>query len=597
MGIYYLICKMDQISEIKQKIDVVDLISSYLTLKKAGRNYRACCPFHKEKTPSFMVSPEKQIWYCFGCNQGGDIFTFVEKIEGMDFSGAIKVLADKAGVILERTDFAKKGEKDKYLEITALAAKFFSHILNKTKVGEEAKRYLVQKRKLKEETIERFSLGYAPDSQTSLGDFLFKKGYKEADLVKIGLLAKNYQGKIVDKFRGRAIFPITDTSGKTIGFVGRIFREEKNPKFTPPKYLNSPQSDIYDKSSVVYGLYQAREAIREKDLVIIVEGNIDVLSSHQAGVKNVVASSGTALTIEQVKILSRYTHNIAFAFDQDEAGKLATKRAMDMTRLEDINVKAVVISQGKDPDELIQIDQKLWEKASANPVPIVEFYYNGVLNKYKKEKSSEDKKDIAKEVLPVIAEISDDIEKAHWIKKISEDLSTDEKYIIDAIKKVKTSTSTDKKELSTEKEVKIDVSREMLLLGAIILYPQKAKDMFSRLGEDDFSEQQAKNLYKILFKWYGKKSPVKAISFEEAKKEMGLQEESKLDIIYFLIEEFFSTLEEKDALSDVDKLINLVVDKKKQAKKEQLEKEIGLADKTKDKEKIKKLLRELQDLI
>jgi len=203
----------------------------------------------------------------------------------------------------------------------------------------------------------------------------------------------------------------------------------------------------------------------------------------------VVASSGSALTMEQVKILSRYTPNIAFAFDQDEAGKLATKRAMEMTRLEDVNVKAVVISQGKDPDELIQIDPDLWAKAASNPIPIVEFYYNGVLSKYKKEKGSEDKKSIAKEILPVIAEISNDIEKAHWIKKISADLSTDEKYIVDAIKKIKTNIRAGGKESVVEKEEKIDVSREMLLLGAIILYPQKAGDLFVCLKEDDFSER------------------------------------------------------------------------------------------------------------
>jgi len=584
---------MDHVEEIKQKIDVVDLISSYLTLKKAGRNYKALCPFHKEKTPSFMVSPEKQIWYCFGCNQGGDIFTFIEKIEGLDFVGTLNLLAERAGVVLDRKEFIKKSKKDKFLEINELANKFFSYILHESKIGQRAKDYLINKRKLKEETIREFSLGYAPDSQTSLRDFLLKKGYQEEELLKIGLIAKNYQGRYIDKFRGRIIFPIENISGKIVAFAGRIFKENKNLSFIPPKYLNSPQSEIYDKSSVLYGLFHTKEFIREKDLAIIVEGYLDVISSYQAGVKNIVASSGTALTAQQVKILSRYTSNIAFAFDQDEAGKAALKRATEITRFDNINVQTVVIKEAKDPDELIQINPEEWKKCADSPLSIIEFYYKDVFDKYNKN-SAEDKKKIGREIIPVIANIADLIERAHWVKKLSNDLDIDEKYIIDIIDKNQPLISKLEEEESQSHELKI--SHEMLLLTALILYPQKIKDFFEKVKEDDLLEEKAKNLYKILFKLYNK-GEGKIFDLALIKKELEKEERDGLDLTLFLTEEYFQGIEEKDVLADIDRLIQTVLLRKKEKEKKSIEKEIHLADKVKDKEKIRKLLKKLQDLI
>lgn len=585
---------MDQVEEIKKKIDVVSLISSYLTVKKAGKNYKACCPFHNEKTASFMVSPEKQIWYCFGCNQGGDIFTFIERIEGLDFVGALHLLADRAGVILENQDFVKKSEKDKSFEILELARKFYTFLLNEHKNGEVAKKYLLE-RSLKQETIENFSLGFAPDSQDILKSFLLKKEFSAQDIEAVGLIVKNSSGRVTDKFRDRIVFPIKNTNGKVVGFGGRTFHEPKNPNFIPPKYLNSPQTLVYDKSSVIYGLYEAKEEIRKKDLAIIVEGYMDVISSHQAGVANVVASSGTALTEKQLEILARYTKNIAFCFDTDEAGTLAMKRAFELAQFSDINLKAVVLENAKDPDELIKKDPNLWTEASANPISIYDFYYSILMKKNDNGGTADEKKKIAQEFIPIISNIGSEIEKAHWIKKISNDLNVNEKYIIDALNKIK---KTEQRSLGDEEpsSLSIKIPKESLLLTMLVFYPSKIKDFFQKVKIDDLFEEKGKKLYNILFDWHNSGEKEK-LSLEYIKAKVDRKEQEELDLLFFLALNFFESLEEKDALEDINDLTRDILQNKKEKRKREIEVEITSLDKIKNKEKVKELLRELQSLI
>jgi DNA primase len=594
---------MDQVEEIKKKIDVVSLLSSYLTLKKAGKNYKACCPFHKEKTASFMVSPEKQIWYCFGCNQGGDIFTFVEKIEGLDFVGALQLLADRAGVILDRVDFVKKSEKDKYFEILELARKFYAFLLNEHKNGEGALKYLLEQRGLSKKTLADFSVGFAPDSPEILKSFLTKKIFSLGDIEAVGLITKNSSGRVVDKFRDRIVFPIKNVNGKVVGFSGRTFHEPKNPNFVPPKYLNSPQTTIYDKSSVIYGLDRAKESIREKDLAIIVEGQMDVVSSHQAGVENVVASSGTALTEKQLEILSRYTSNIAFCFDADEAGILAMKRAFELSQFSDINLKAVVLEDAKDPDELIKKDPSLWLAASSSPISIYDFYYSQLMNKNSNGGTADQKKKIAQEFIPIISNIGSEIEKAHWIKKISNDLGVNEKYIIDALEKIKNQKSKVKSgesfnsenDINNNKPLKIKISNESLLLVLLVFYPEKIDHFFSKITEDDLFEEKGKKLYKLLFDWHNSKE--KDINLDYIKDKVESHERKDLDLLFFLATSFSETLEKKDALQDIDDLTETILKDKNEKKKKEIEMKITSLDKTKDKENIKALLRELQSLI
>ncbi|MDD5732015.1 MAG: DNA primase [Patescibacteria group bacterium] len=585
---------MDQVEEIKKKLDVVSLISSYLTMKKAGKNYKACCPFHKEKTASFMVSPEKQIWYCFGCNQGGDIFTFVEKMEGLDFVGALHLLADKAGIILDRQDFVKKSEKDKYFEILELARKFYAFLLNEHKSGELAKKYLLE-RGLNQKTIENFSLGMAPDSPEILKSYLVKKGFSLADIEAVGLISKNSSGRVTDKFRDRIVFPIKNTNGKVVGFSGRTYRPAKNPNFTPPKYLNSPQTTVYDKSSVIYGLPEAKEAIREKDLVIIVEGQMDVVSSHQASVTNVVASSGTALTEKQLEILSRYTSNIAFCFDSDEAGNLAMKRAFELSQFSDINLKAIVLNDAKDPDELIKKDPKLWLEAASSPIPIYDFYYSVLMKKNGGGATADEKKKIAQEFIPIISNIGSEIEKAHWIKKISNDLGVNEKYIIEALNKIKRPEQRETGDIDSP-AFSIKIPKESLLLTMLVFYPKKMEEFFQKIKIDDLFEEKGKKLYNILFDWHNK-GEKENISLEYIKSKVDSKEQKELDLLFFLAMNFFESLEEKDAISDIDNLTSGILQNKKEKRKKEIEIEITSLDKVKNKEKVKELLRELQGLI
>ena len=306
------------VDEIKSRLDVVDVVGGYIRLSKAGRNYRALCPFHSEKTPSFFVSPERQMWYCFGCQKGGSIFDFVMQMDGLEFGDALKVLAQRAGVELKKIDpklSAKwKTEKTRLYEICELAAKFFERQLEAGKTGQSVQKYL-KERGLKSKTIQEWRIGYGPDKWQALSDFLKGRGYGEEEIERTGLSVRKdeIQNSNYDRFRNRIIFPIYDLNGGVVGFSGRIFGEGE------PKYLNTPNTLIYDKSRVLYGLDRAKLDIRKDNFCVLVEGQMDVIMSHQAGVRNAVASSGTALTVEHLKIIKRYTENLAMAFDMDLA--------------------------------------------------------------------------------------------------------------------------------------------------------------------------------------------------------------------------------------------------------------------------------------
>ena len=305
----------NNIEKIKERVDIVDLISSYLKLQKAGVNYKAKCPFHNEKTPSFSVSPERQVWHCFGCGKGGDQFTFVQEIEGADFPEALRILARRAGVELEHFDRSLQNEKTRLLEICELASTFFEKQLWHSNAGAKVLAYL-KDRGVEESSVREFQLGYAPDSWDSLSAFLKSRGYGEQEIFNAGLSVKKETGGYYDRFRSRITFPVLDINGQTVGFTGRDFdsgkKEDREIKLA--KYVNTPQTLIYDKSRVIYGLDKAKTEIRKKDKCVVVEGNMDVILSRQAGAENVVASSGTALTEQHLKTIKRYTNNLALCF-------------------------------------------------------------------------------------------------------------------------------------------------------------------------------------------------------------------------------------------------------------------------------------------
>ncbi|OGZ34602.1 MAG: DNA primase, partial [Candidatus Portnoybacteria bacterium RBG_13_41_18] len=331
------------IDEIKSRIDILELVGSYITLAKAGRNWRARCPFHNERTPSFVVSPERQIWHCFGCGAGGDIFGFVKQIEGVEFGDALRILARRAGVVLKRQDPAIQTQRKRLYEVCELAAKFYEKQIE-SKIGQKAFQYLIKERGLKKETIKNWRLGWAPDDWNTLSDFLRQRGFLEQEIFDSGLIIKkdpstgsgynvrdNY-----DRFRSRIMFPIFDIQGQVVGFAGRIFGKED---LNVGKYINTPQTILYDKSRLLYGLNFGKLDIRQSNACVFVEGNLDVIMSQQAGIKNTVASSGTALTIAHLQIIRRYAENLIFSFDTDAAGDNATLRSIELALENDFNIK------------------------------------------------------------------------------------------------------------------------------------------------------------------------------------------------------------------------------------------------------------------
>ncbi len=423
------------VDEIKNRLDIVEVIQGYIKLQKTGANYRATCPFHSEKKPSFFVSPARQIWHCFGCGKGGDLFRFVMAIENVEFGDALKILAQKAGVELKplsREAASWRTERQRLSEICEWACRFFEKQLEAGKVGEEVKKYLLN-RGIDEESIKKWRLGYSPDTWQGLSDFLVGKGYKREEVEKVGLAIRNEEGGFYDRFRGRIMFPIFDLNSQAIGFGGRVFGERAKNEIA--KYVNTPNTLLYDKSRVLYGLDRAKMEIRKKDFCILVEGYTDVIMSHQAGIANVVATSGTALTHYQLKILKRYSENLCTAFDMDVAGDSATKRGIDLAQLQGFNIKVILMPE-KDPADIVSKSVKDWEKLISEAKSILDFYFETTFSKFDK-KTPEGKKEISKILLPVVKRIPNKIEQSHWVQKLAKELEVKEEAVAEELKKVK----------------------------------------------------------------------------------------------------------------------------------------------------------------
>lgn len=425
------------IDQIKQKLDVVEVVGEYLKLSKAGRNFKARCPFHGERDASFMVSPERQIWHCFGCGQGGDIFGFVMKMEGLEFADALRLLARRAGVVLRKQDAGVQSRKKDLYDICELAAKFFETQLHKTSAGGKALAYL-KERGLNDETIKNWRLGWAHNDWRALSEFLKSRSHKDEEIAQAGLsIKKEASDGYYDRFRGRIIFPIFDIQGQIIAFGGRIFGNQQNDDAA--KYLNSPQTPLYDKSNVLYGLHQAKLEVRRRDLCLMVEGYMDLIMSHQAGIQNAVASSGTALTDNHLQIIGRYTKNLAMAFDSDEAGGLATGRSLDLALAQNLNVKVILMSD-KDPADVIKKNPEEWRLVVENAKSAMDFYFYRAFAKFS-DKNVEGKKAIREALLPVIKLLSSRTEQSEWLKELARRLRADEKDLLADMKMIKTASA------------------------------------------------------------------------------------------------------------------------------------------------------------
>lgn len=406
--------------EVKQKIDIVEYIGQFVSLKPAGRNFKGLCPFHKEKSPSFFVSPERQNFKCFGCGEGGDIFTFYEKIEGVSFFEALKDLADYAG--LELTDFSPDQDyqqKNVLIEIHNLASKYYQYILTSHPVGKNGLDYLA-KRQIPLSQAKEFQLGFSPNSWHSLSDFLLKKGFTKELLILSGLcLTSDRGGQPYDRFRGRLMFPLKDTRGNIVGFSGRILPEFDDGK--TGKYINSPETPIYHKSQLLFPFSQTKNAIRDKKEVIVVEGEMDALASLRASIKNVVAVKGTAFTSDQVRLLSRYVDTIILSLDSDKAGVAAAKKSVAVIKDFELNIRVLEAKGGKDPDEIVREDPNLWREATQKTVDVYDFFLDSAFSQ-NDINTPVGQKAISSEIIPVLNQIQNQIIKAHFVKKFAQKL-------------------------------------------------------------------------------------------------------------------------------------------------------------------------------
>lgn len=405
---------MSTVDEVKQKLDIVEVIGQYTKLTKAGRNFKALCPFHNEKTASFYVFPERQSWHCFGaCSTGGDVFSFVMKKEGLDFSETLHLLADRVGILLPSVmeKGPGKDEKEKLFQINEAAAQYYHNLLINSPIGQQAKNYFIN-RGLNLKSITDFQLGFSPNAWEALKLYLLEKGYTEADMLAAGLLLRNEEGKTYDRFRNRLMFPIQDARGRTTGLSGRVLDDSL------PKYMNSPQTAIFDKGGTIYGIDMASQAIRNQDLVVIVEGYMDVIMAHQYGFNNVVASMGTAITEKHITMIKRLTKNIALALDADEAGEEAMLRCVEYENILNTEIRVVILPSGKDPDEVIAENPETWLAIIKKSIPVIDYTIDMTVS-HQNINTASAKSQVANILLPIIARVRDDIRRDHYLTKLS----------------------------------------------------------------------------------------------------------------------------------------------------------------------------------
>lgn len=472
---------MDEVARIREKIDIVSFISEYIPLKKAGRNFKCPCPFHNEKSPSFVVSPERQIWHCFGCAKGGDVFTFLMEYEKMEFVEALRTLAKRAGITLSEKGFdpGVSSKKDKIYSLNRLALEFYHYLLTKHAVGKNALSYLLDERKLNEGVINTFSLGFSPNEGTALCKFLIeKKKYSREDLIEAGL-AIYTKGRLIDFFRGRIMFPLFDHRDNVVGFAGRVIKSQIDGS----KYINSRDTLVYHKGELFFGLNIAKEEIKKQESIIIVEGELDVISCFMQGIKNVVAIKGTALTEKQALLVKRFSSKVSLCLDMDNAGFEATKRSLPILEKTGLTTTVVILPNGKDPDEAAKTNPNDLKKAVKNDIGIYDFMLSKFIEKYGKE-TVEGKKKITDEMLPLISNIENEIVKEHYVKKLSDEIGSS----VGALSKQMEKIGKKEKEaifipkISKDKKSRKEIVEEYLM--ALIVQSENIKVYFEKMIKD-----------------------------------------------------------------------------------------------------------------
>lgn len=584
--------------EIKTRLNIVDLIGEYVQLQKAGSSWKARCPFHNEKTPSFTVSEEKQFWHCFGCGKGGDAFAFLMEIEGLEFREVLENLAERTGVTLPKYQGEKSSVNgNKLREILELATKFYEKQLWEGSGKKKILKYL-QERGLNEETIREFRLGYAPDGWRNILDFLKERGYDVKDILKTGLIIEKDGGaKHYDRFRDRIIFPICDVQGRVMGYSARV---APGGDETQAKYVNTPETEIYHKGNVLYGIDKAKLEIKEKDEVLLVEGNMDVIASYQAGIKNTVAVSGTALTTEQLKLIGRYTDNIKMFFDMDEAGQKASKKSSELAFENEMNVSVVKITEGKDAADAVKENPETFLSAVQEALPAMEYFLQQELLKRSKN-NIVDKKKIIGELSGLINSFSNKIEKEYWIKELADRLDVSEEILFDTFNNLNKNNFQETPNKSVENGV---LKNEVF--GQDRLKNIQLEIMGLVLANSELWKEVAEKKQDEIKKYFSNQKIVDVILNKGI--EMNFNFERLLEILEdenqkkFLREQCFDNLEkEKDATIDDKRLeleqyfIELKRENKREATKKIIE-QIKEAEKKGDKKEVEKLAQELMKI-
>lgn len=576
----------DAKEEIRARLAIEDVVSEYVQLKRAGRNFKGLSPFSGEKTPSFIVSPEKNIWHDFSSNKGGDVFSFIMEVEGVDFRGALEILAQRAGVDLSVYDSKGSQEaarqKRRLLEAHQLAARYYQQSMMQ---NTRALEYVFKKRGLSKEIVQTFQIGYAPDSGNALVQFLTKKGYSSQELA-LGGLTNRFGG---DLFRGRMMVPLMDSSGQVIGFTGRILSDEPNA----PKYLNTPETPLYNKSRHVFGLSQAKESIRKNDYAVIVEGNLDVVSSHQAGVTQVVATAGTAMTESHLKALLRLSPNVRLAFDGDAAGLAAAERAITIAQAVGIELSIVSLPDDvKDPDELIQRDVNAWQQAIDTPKNIIEW----LLQQYLKREdmnSAGGKKRFTTAALRVIDSLRDIVEKeAHlnmYIELVSEYTATDLETVKEKLATVAAGREPDVlKKVHISETVKQDPIAYQDNLLALALIDPTVRELLAGLSEEMLPTDERRAVLVYLHK--------ATETVQSTPKE--LQDyDTYVKILLLKADTRYGEWDDKDRYHEAARLVRLTKSEHKQKQKDALMNELRNAEDIGDEAEALRLRQAINELI
>lgn len=487
--------------QIKERINIADVVGEYVQLKQAGQSMKGLCPFHMEKTPSFIVTPKRGSWHCFGCGEGGDIFSFVEKVEGIDFPAALKLLAARAGVELKKRSPQAEGRRQRLFELMETATQFYHEVLMNQKAGVRAKGYLAG-RGVTEQTMNEFMIGYAPHAWDTLSTWLARKGYSQEEMVAVGLVGKKDSGASFDRFRGRIMFPVRDVQGRVVAFGGRIvpWHETGNEG----KYVNSPETALYEKRRTVFNLSRAKRVLRASSACIVVEGYMDVVMLVQAGIENVVATSGTALTSDHVDLLKRFTGTLHFAFDGDGAGFKATISATQGALASGMNVETIILPDEKDPADIAKENPSTVAEILSHTRPLIE-----VLLGRMKAGTLQDREQALAALAPLLRIVKNPIAQGAMVEQAATILRVPEAQIISMVSQTELSPG-----IAVSQVPQADFPQapgftaENQLLGLLLLYPTFQDEMMPKLKEEFFLDQTAREVYKELQRIHANHAPL-----------------------------------------------------------------------------------------